>query len=448
VEDIFAKEKYFNLEYFVIADEQTLEEEKQDFRRQGVVVLGGEITEPRRIELLLHQPSWTRSRVIANRINERFGRSADRVPVANPQTDLRIQLTVPERWAHQPDLLLELIGHLFVDRGPGFESRKTHELAEVLREMPNASRRVVAAWRALGRGAIEALRTYYDDPMLEMRLAALEAGAWLNDERASRHLDELANHADALVRARAAEALVYLPSSIQGARTLKRLLDDADTAVRIAAYESLATINDTRILHRVPIGDGTQVKFLVDEVPATRPLIYITQESFPRLVVFGEGMRLPAPMLARMWDNRLMFRLTADDQPLDLFYQAPNQIKPQTHKVYPPTVLMLAYALGHRPNAKDLQDGLDLTYSQVVDAVYHLVKAGHLDVPIEFNLSPLAQRVEALEDRPLQRPETSPTPRTPGSPGDAAPDLEPVPDSETPLSAAPGIAPAADTDTP
>jgi hypothetical protein len=420
-------------------DDRPEEERKDDFRRQGVVVLGGEVTAPRVVELVLNQPSWSRSRVIADRINERFGRSADRRPLANPQTDSRIQITIPRRWAHRPDMMLDLIAHLYVERGPGFEATKADEMASLLREQPNFAPPVVAVWRSLGRGALESLRTYYEDPEPHVRLASLEAGAWLGDERAARYLQPLAVDSDPHVRSRVAQALVYLPSSITGARTLRQLLDDADNGVRIAAYESLALINDTVILQRLPIGNGQDVKFMVDQVPSTRPMIYITQQSFPRIVLFGDDLRLPESTLARLWDNRLMLRTTTDAEPMEVFYQAPHRVEPRRHRVASPSLMMLAYVLGHSPHDRDLQPGLDLSYSQVVDAVYHLVRDGHVRADVEFRLSPLAQRVEELERLPARRPETTMELQPQGTIEELPGDFDTLPDEggPSPLTARP-----------
>ena len=385
-------------------DHQTPEDERHDFQRQAVVVGGGTTLEPRQLEVVLNQPSWQRSRLISDRINERLGRNSDRKPLAEPQTDLLIRLNVPPRWRQQPDVLLNLISHLYVQRGAEFESRKARQLAKVLESEPNLQETIYLTWRTLGRTAIPVLREYYESDLLHMRLTALEAGASLEDERASRYLNELADHEDAEVRSRVADALVHLPRSLQGARTLRRLLNDPESSVRIRAYESLAAINDRNILDRFGVSDGRKLKFIIDRVPAERPLVYVTQEDVPRLVVFGD-VRFETPVIARLWDNHLMLRASGGDEPMTIFYQPPGEIEPITQQLYPHSVAALAYALGHSPHEDDLQDGFALSYSEVVDAIYQVCRQGHVKSPIELAMSPLAQRVSDLQDTPMQRPE-------------------------------------------
>lgn len=392
-------------------DDRTDAQDSQEQLRSGVVIAGGSVTQPRRLDLVLNQPSWIRSRAIADRINERFGAAPkERIQTANAQTDLLIKLAVPERFSKEPGVLLELIAHLYINRGVNFEQRKARDLVEVLREQPDQARPVMLAWRALGKTIQPVLRDLYEDPDLEMRLSALEAGTWLEDERASRYLQDLAEHPDPSVRTRVAQALVYLPKSLRGSRTLRDLLDDEVRGVRLAAYESLARINDVTVLNRYGIqGPGGELKFIIDQVPAEKPLVYITQEYFPRLVIFGPDLGFDTPTVARLWDNHLMIRAPGPDQAMQVYYQRPEDTAGRTYEAVP-TVATLAYLLGHRPSDEDPQTGLDLSYSQVVDAVYHLCRQGHVPAPVEVRESALAQLIDRYENQPIEgvRPETAP----------------------------------------
>ncbi|MCG8509843.1 MAG: flagellar basal body P-ring protein FlgI, partial [Rhodospirillales bacterium] len=78
-------------------DEKTPQQEQLDYLRKGVIVAGGQVTRRRRIRLVLNQASWFRSRAIADRINERFPVDAtEKIKTANAQTDVMIELAIPE----------------------------------------------------------------------------------------------------------------------------------------------------------------------------------------------------------------------------------------------------------------------------------------------------------------------------------------------------------------
>jgi Flagellar P-ring protein/HEAT repeats len=421
-------------------------------RKQAIVAAGGKVTESRDLELVLNQSSYSRCRAIADRINERFGMATDRQPLAKPLTDQLIKISVPLRYQSNPGQMVELMMHLYLQTGPGFEPQQARRLAEVLREQPEAERSVRLAWQALGRPVVEVLREYYQDPQISMRLAALEAGAWLDDERASQYLSELANDTDPGFRARVAKVLALLPRSIKGARTLKMLLDDEDTAVQITAYESLSAINDRLITDgRVVVADemGTRVKYVIDVVPAKRPLVYVTQVGVPRIAVFGSELGFKPPLLARLWDNRLMLSMPPEQGYVEIFYQpfvrsGPDAASSIKLKAVP-NLKTLIYLLGHRPTAELPSEGLDLTYSQVVDVVYQLCRQGHIEAPIEVVVTPLAKQIADMENSQniQQRPETGEAPVGDGGLSTDNPGLAPVPAVRPDTATQPGDAPQA-----
>ena len=490
-------------------DDRSEQEKEKDFVQSAMIVSGGEVTVDQPLQLVLNESSYGRSRLISDRINERYGRPTDLKPIANSKSDLIIELRVPPRWANQTDLFLDLIGHLYIERNANFTQRKARDLAKVLADNPQYTLQVMMAWRAMGRTIYPVLRQYYDDQSPHLKLAALEAGAWLEDERASEFLQIVAKAPDPRLRTRAAAALVYLPRSLRGERTLKTLLNDPDRSVRIAAYESLAVTRPQWLnIERAVLHDEAGPKFIIDRVPATNPLIYVTQERDPRIVVFGRHLSFVQPTLARLWDNRLMLRIPTtiyealfgievdqtailpierrgeiirlknewvvdlfdkaghtvkvritgeelksqaerliqvngetpatvtirliqagdpamgqlrsitagqDEFPLSLFYQPQGWINPNDPEPKPksvnniyPSVAALAYMLGHKPTA-EAPNGLDLTYSQVVDVLYHLCQQGHIPAPFEARVSPLAALLRESREAQTTRPETGTT---------------------------------------
>jgi flagellar basal body P-ring protein FlgI len=400
-------------------------------RRKGVIIAGGVVTEDRRIELVLNQPSWQRSRDIADRINERFPRDGvDRRDTAVPNTDMLITINIPIRYHGDPERLLALISNLFVQRAENFELVKAQQLADVLAVPGNHAyaRDIVLAWEALGRPVLPVLQRLYSDENIVVALAALEAGAKLGHELVSNRLSELAGDADPQTRRRVAEVLGYLPGSVRGATTLRRMVDDADDQVRLAAYESLVTIADASV-QRVVMGEYETIrdartrqerrqlkpdtfKFALDLVPAKRPLVYAAQTGMPRVVIFNPMLEFDRPMLAQLWDNHLMLRAdeVTPEKPeprVSVFYQGFGQPRPKTVEIAP-TLANLAFLMAHKPTIDNPTEGLDLTYSQVVHAVFELCNTGAVPSPVLIEQNPLIDHVESLvRQLPTpQRPES------------------------------------------
>ena len=380
------------------------QEEKLTLQRKAVVVGGGITTEPRRLRLVLNQPSWFRSGAIASRINERFPAPPNAtVKTANAQTDTYIDITVPPQFRRDPEQFLRLVGALYLQGGEGFEVRQTQRLAQVLADNPKAVEDVTTAWKAMGRVILPELRKLYTDPNRRVQLAALDAGAWLGDGKVTDFLKPLAESSDPVMRTQAAEILAQVPNDRDADRILAGLLDDPNRQVRLQAYQSLSGSLSPAIEH-FEISDPFGVKFIIDRVvTARRPLIYITQDRLPRIVIFGPDIKFPDPTLARIWDNHLMIRYPADNEAMKVFYQPPGLGSPRIQDVQP-SVATLAYLLGHKPTDSDPQPGFGLTYGQVVDAIYQIQQQGFIVSPIEIRPNALARMIdERQQDKTVER---------------------------------------------
>lgn len=396
--------------------------DRPDIERQAVVLAGGVVTADRRIELILNQRSSDRARIIANRINERFPheKATQVFNTAHPINDQVIRINIPAAWANRPDELLRLIGHLYLQRAPDFEPAKARQLGELLAVEPGTAPSVILCWQTLGKTALPVIREFQSHPSDHVRLAALEAGARMGDERTSQALRDLAHSPDPAMRRRAAEMLIHLPVSEIGAQTLKSLLDDNDRSVRIASYESMSRSGDP-LIQRIGMGHAADFKFILDLIPSEKPLIYITQIGVPRVAIFNPGLGFTTPTIARLWDNRLMIRVESDPkQPATVFYQAFGEVEGKTYTIAP-YVANFIRLMAHKTTTREPMDGLDQTYGRVVGALYELCRNGHIAAPVEVRVSPLAEAIaKARETQPTtERPESADDfePGSPGAPG-------------------------------
>lgn len=420
-------------------DDNVPQDRKSQFQRQAVVLSGGVATQSRVFDLVLNQPSWTRSALIANRINDRFRKGTrDKEETAVAQNDSIVRVNVPARFASNPDRLIELIGHLFLNASPEFINDYSKELVKTIAADAKWSRDVSLCWEAMGRNVIPTLRGLYRDPSLTVQLAALAAGARLEDEGASIPLEELGTHPTAAVRKQVAENLVHLPRSLRGSAVLKKLLDDEDPSVRIAAYLSLSDINDPLISdgrvvlterigevnlqdqlsissrdRRDPLTEEEEPKrvlrFILDVVPAEKPLIYITTTDLPRIVIFSPNTGFKGPGLVKLWNNRLMIRASSEGQPLNVFFQGRGKVEGKRVDIAP-AVANLVLLMGRVPEDDSRDKGLGLQFGRIANALHGLSKAGMLEAPIQFQPSVLAVAIanaKKEEEQLAPRPDTN-----------------------------------------
>ena len=294
-------------------------EQDTEFLRRALVVNGGTVLESQTVQFVLNQPSYRISNAIAERINARFeAADADNLPTAVAKTDGLIEINMPKRFATQPDRLLELIEHLYLDPTPAFVKPQAAALGKALVAKPNERADAVSlAWKGLGPNCVQTLRTYYTHENATVRQAALEAGAWLNDAQTIKQLSTQAREGEPAQRVRAANALVAMNRSNEARQEVRKLLDDPDSDVRLGAYEALALVRDPAI-QRLSVTDGTEHKFYIDRVPSEHPMVVALQGRELAIVIFGEDIPLRKNVFARLDDTMALRSLPVDSIPVGL----------------------------------------------------------------------------------------------------------------------------------
>ncbi len=391
---------------------------EQQASRQAVIIGGAVVTEDRMIELVLRQPSFVMARTIADRINERFAMVparyrddplADHSDVAVPKNDVSVEIHVPKRFRHDPMRLLKLIMHIYLEGGPDFEYEKAHELGKLLLAQPKYAGDVIPGWEALGRTALPVLRDkYYRHRRRYLSLAALEAGAKLGDLRAFGPLADLAADGDMVVRLRVADLLGYLGRHTQTPLVLRRLLDDENRQVRLAAYESLASLGRS-FVKRTEFRDESGLKFILDLVPADKPMIYIGHSPVPRIAIFNPMLGFKNDSLITLWNDRLMLRRDGEHE-MRVWYRKRGTAGPQQPPLIKPAVANLIYLLAHDPTVENPAPGFGFDFSGVAHMLYELQQSKHILAPLELQVNPLAQQLAQFRDQHLggTRPDFGP----------------------------------------
>jgi hypothetical protein len=274
------------------------------------------------------------------------------------------------------------------------------------------------------------------------RLAALRAGASLDDPRAVPYLIEMATVGQEQHRTAAIAMLARIDAGPSIERALQGLLGDEELAVRIAAYEALATraekaqlkrlIAEERreqnpvarrsydmlyALSRAYLPGGTlqgvsrtlvEGKFFLDRVPVGKPMIYITQQRVPRVVLFGSRINIREPLTATMWSDRLMFISDGDGEPVRIYYRTMPKMRNGeaidgtsrvvTAEVEPDLIGLIAF-MAHKPTPENPRPGLGLSYSETVGALYGLYKDSAFDAAFTTERDRLIAELTSLASR-------------------------------------------------
>lgn len=377
-------------------------------RDVGRVLNGGSVTFPTEIQIVLDNPSHQRARLITSAINSAFPmRPGDREPTARGKDESLVLVRVPTKYRDRHNDFINLLSHITIDQSyPEIFARR---YAMTLKSDPYLASDMSWCLQALGERSIPFLQDLYETPDAAPRLAALRAGAGLNDPQAADHLQDIALNGPENLRTDA----IALMSQINGRpaidRTLRKLLESDKLSIRIEAYEGLIdrAINarKNQILNHLASSDqrtglapdltmsqvdvlanswvptdpirgiGRQAiagKFFLDTVPFGEPLIYITQQDIPRIVLFGKDMEIKRPLLASAWSDRLMLTADSSTDDVRLYYRDDETRQTFVNNKTPTQIPELVKFLASDPTAIGKGRGLGFSYSQVVGALYEL----------------------------------------------------------------------------
>ncbi len=359
-------------------------------RTTARVLDGGVLTEPFDMLLSLDSPSHARARAIQNAINDAFPRGAiDREDTAKGRNDEAIAITIPSRFRKDPGKFVRLLLSSRIDRS--FPNEWANRYLRAMREEPALADDLSWCLEALGPSIVPQLRLLYDYSEPKPRLSALRAGAELGDALVTPHLREIAEGSDAIQRVQAIRLLADMPPNPQLNIVLRELVDAEDMTVRISAYEALAKRGDPSVVVSRPMGvertlltrPGDPGEFRLDVIRSNKPMIYISQQGEPRVVVFGESLSVERPTLVYAWDDRLLVVGDEEQRPLRVRYQDWRAGTTAVQSEADANVAKLIEFFAHKPTPESPAPGLGMTYSEVVGALYELTDKAQA-IPADF----------------------------------------------------------------
>lgn len=356
--------------------------------REGRIIGGCTTTESRAIRLILRQADYGRAQMIQNRINERF----DSIPkVASAKDPTYIDLRIPKAYRNDYKHFLQLITHLYLNKAGGMQDQKAMQLTKDIL-LPTAQHEDIAlVWEAMGRQVAPMLRDLYKSDNVPAAYYAARAGSRLGDLTARDVLIQAARTSGSPYQFDAIAELSTV-RDLQAFGVLKELLDSNNELVRVAAYEALCACGYQGAVQRTNVDD----QFTVDVVPSGRDfVIYATQTGTPRLVFFGQAVRVRQPVFFTSPDGILTLHAEKSDKLLHAFRKVGAQKRLSEVFDIPFDVPSLVKTLGQIPTkgADGKARGLGLTYSQVVGVLYRLCDEKDKTIPAKFVL----QRTDELK---------------------------------------------------
>ena len=339
--------------------------------REGFVLGGGTVVENRRVRLVISRPSYRRARLIAERINTRFGGSRK---VANAISNSYVELAIPRRFQEDAFHFLALVRHLYLLENPVILEQRAGELVEEIREKDAPHADIALAIEGIGRTVLPRLEQLYSDPAPHARFYAAIAGLRLNDDLALDVMEQVVLDRNSPYRLTAITELGYARDLTRAAVVLRRLLDDEDPRIRVEAYEALLARHD-RFIRTQEIGPNN---FALDRVHSSADnVVYVRRTGEARIALIGDGLQCIPPVFYRDPSGMITINADTNDTELTLIRRTPfhDRVSPPL-----PTSLelgALVSMMGDDPTVTDHDHvhGLALDYATVARVLYALCQS-------------------------------------------------------------------------
>jgi len=289
-------------------------------RLSGRILDGGRVRDNMLLRLRLATTSHSRAETIQSAINSMFPReSGQKDDTARGRSGDAIDITVPPSFYDRPEEFVELVQHTpMVVEAP---EQTAMYVRRALLAAPGMAQAASWRWRAIGKKAVPMIQDLYNYSEDEVRMAALVAGARLDDALTIEPLLEMAKTGDSKNRLTAIELLSDMRTNPVVDLGLRPLLNDTDVDIRLAAFEALDGRNDLNITRTVIDG-----KYDMVVVPSKRPMVYVAQTGRPRIVIFNDQISVDRPLTFTAWSNRLMMKADANDRQIQVFWRpSPGQ---------------------------------------------------------------------------------------------------------------------------
>ncbi len=361
----------------VMVDPSPNEKEDRVLAGRGRVLGGGVARKSRQLGLVLkpdHQNVFIASR-LANAVNKRFHTfdKGIKIGVAKGKTDKFVELIVHPRYKDNIPRYVRVVRAVAIRETAVERMERIAGLKDRLLD-PVTAAAAALQLEAIGNDGIDTLKQGILSSNPEVRFYAAEALAYLDCPDAAKPLGEAARKQPAF-RVFALTALSAM-REYAAYEQLRDLLAVPSAETRYGAFRALWAMNPGDPL---VLGErlGNQFSYHVLNT-AGPPMIHVTRNRRPEVVLFGEGQRLLTPLAVNA-SNQIMITSTGPDR-ISVARFAAN--KPDLKRVVSPEVDEVIRAIVE----------VGGTYPDVVQALQEAKAARTLTSRFEVDALPQAGR--------------------------------------------------------
>ncbi len=262
--------------------------------KRGTILGGARAKDSRKLLLTMksgYESAFITDR-IAKEINHRFYRNGtQKRGIATAKTDVLIELEI------HPAYKKDISRYIKVIQSIGCYENQVQQIERMARlklELLDPAKAQNAAFQleAIGKPAVETLKSVLNSRNSEVRFHAATSLAFLGDTSASKVLADLARDEPAF-RVYALGALRILTNDIESESCLRELLNVSSVETRYGAFNALFQRNPyDRVIRGENLGNQFSYHGVATNGP---PFVHVSNSRRPEVVLFGTDIRLKTP---------------------------------------------------------------------------------------------------------------------------------------------------------
>jgi hypothetical protein len=347
----------------------------------GYVLAGGTVLDEYKISLALRQPNYRVVSLIRNCLNQRFGKGT-----AEASSPSQIELKVPEKYKNQKQRFISIVKAVYLTQMQTSDQENIKTLVKKLAVSEEKEKYTSEiALEAIGNESLSNLSALLNSSNEEVRLRAARCMLNLGSDEALETLRQIAMDKTSAYRIEALEAITIEASRNNAAAISRKLLQDDDFNIRLAAYEQLRILDDIAIAQKLIAHN-----FYLEQISqAKKPAIFVSRSGQPRIVLFGAPIYCRENMFVQSSDGNITINAPTGQQYVSIIRKHPKRPNVVIQLKSSFELANIIQTLCEEPLEKTGQSprGLGVSYADVIGILKQMSDKGAVEA--EFHAGPL-----------------------------------------------------------
>ncbi|MHC4681562.1 MAG: flagellar basal body P-ring protein FlgI [Planctomycetota bacterium] len=345
--------------------------------RTGYILAGGKVLDEHKIIVRLDQRDFRLTNTVRNLINGRFGDTT-----ARAVQPARIEVLVPAQYRQRRQRFIAMVKAMFLTQEAGTTAERITMLVRRLAGSEHKYDSEVAL-EAIGNQSVGGLRTLLDSPDEPVRLSAARCMLNLGSDAGLAILRQIAMDEGSPHRLEALESVGAGARRNDAAALARRLLQDGDFRIRLAAYEHLRRLDDVTITQEF-IGRN----FYLERITRTdHKAIFVSRSGQPCIVLFGVPIYCRDNIFVQSPEGDITVNASTGQDYVTLLRKHPKRpgVVAQARSSFKLDDVIKALC-EEPPKEGDSGGGLGVSYADVVVLLKQMFDKGAVDA--EFRAGP------------------------------------------------------------